>query len=162
MSLPMWYSPTALVQDNGCTMVDIRYGSTPNAGPCDTGVFISSGIAVPASANQWLRMPLAVPQSFLTYLFVGYSVTQKTSNTTGICAARLQAMTFPGGPGNDTVLNYTTLMSAAGEQRNIPINGYKLGQSLTLFLQIQIADPSDYIVIGDIGIWTESTAPSGK
>ena len=160
MTLPMWYSPMGLTYDNGCNMLNIQYGSTPDAGPCDPAVIISSGIAVPASANQWLRMSLAVPQSFLTYLFVGYAVTQQTPNTSGICAVRLQAMTYPGGPGNDTVLNYTQLMSSAGEQRNIPINGYKLGQSLTLFMQIQLGNPSDYIVIGDLGLWTEDTAPS--
>lgn len=33
MTLPMWYSPAGLVQDNGCDMLDIRYGSTLDAGP---------------------------------------------------------------------------------------------------------------------------------
>ena len=159
MTLPMWYSPAGLTQDNQCDMLDIRYGSTLDAGPGDPAVLINSGIAVPESANQWMRMNLAVPQSFLTFLFIGYTVSQKTPNTTGICRAQLKAMTYPGGPGNDTVLDFHELLSTGG-QKNIPIDGYKLGQSLTLFLQFQIGDPDDYIVIGDLGLWTEDKEPS--
>ena len=159
MTLPMWYSPAGLTQDNNCDMLDIRFGSTLDAGPGDPAVLINSGIKVPKSANQWMRMNLVVPQSFLTYLFVGYIVKQKSPGTTGICGVQLKAMTYPGGPGDDTVLNFDELLSTGG-QKNIPIDNYKLGQSLTLFIQFQIADPDDYIVIGDIGLWTEDKQPA--